>query len=92
MIRSWSSSLSFTLHFYISESARYRTSVGTFGIIFSIVILFLVVQKAQEKPENIKMINLITKGPLPLKSHKILPKKWDKTVNKKSQQSLPTQV
>jgi len=65
MMRSWSSSLSFTLYFCISESARYRTSVGVFGIIFSIAILFL--QRAQAKPENIKMINLIGKGPLPLR-------------------------
>jgi hypothetical protein len=44
----------------------YRTLVGVFGIIFSIAILFLVIQRAQAKPENKKMINLIRKGPLPL--------------------------
>jgi hypothetical protein len=93
MIRSWSSSLRFTLYFCISESARYRTPVGAFGIIFSIAIVFLIVQRAQAKPDNIKMINLIRKGPLPLRQ---VPQNSSqevyKTINGKSQQSLPTQV
>ena len=66
MIPSWSFSLSFTLHFCISEIAMYITSVGAFGIIFSMAILFLVVHRAHIKPENRKMINLAGTGPLPL--------------------------
>jgi hypothetical protein len=42
------------------------TSVGAFGVFFSVAILFLEVQSAQAKPEKMKMINLIGKGPLPL--------------------------
>jgi hypothetical protein len=54
------------LYFCISNRAEYTTSVGTLGIFFSIAALFLDVQRAQAKPEKIKMIKLIEKGPLPL--------------------------
>jgi len=43
----------------------YIASVGAFGNLLSVAILFLEVQSAHVKPAKMNIINLLGKGPLP---------------------------